>query len=177
MDDTNLPVVFDIIKIFSKFGGDFSWPAHKSGNQTPFSLLLEKLATLKDKDTCIKIIKFLIEKYPSIDKFQREKCTNLIQTHFQELIDEYVMTQNREEAKNMNVDSKSELEMLLKMNEAEFLVKFDTQMNANRMELEQYISEKDLIFLSIEHDRFESFVAIHGLISENVMSVKWLKVY
>jgi hypothetical protein len=129
INDTNLPTVFEIIKIFSEFDGNFTWPARQSGNQTPFSMLLEKLGTLKDKATCLQIIRYLIGKYPKIDMFQRKECAAMIRKNFEELVGEYKPIESWKEETNMDmdIDLKSELKELIEENEAEFLVKFDAE--------------------------------------------------
>jgi hypothetical protein len=164
LDDTNLHKAFEIVQIFSKFNGNFSWPARKSGNQTPFSMILERLATLQDKETCLQLIRYLISKYPKIDMFQRKKCAAIIRQHFQEIVDKYQVIENwKEEAGDE--DWKLELEKLILENETEFLVKFDVQKKS--MDLKDYLSEGVLLHLSIEHDKFESFVEIYGIIYKN----------
>jgi hypothetical protein len=167
LNDTNLPKVFEIIQIFSKFGGNFSWPARQSGYQTPFSMLLERLATRQDKAICIQIIRFLIGKYQRIDSFQREKCANLIQKYFKELADDYQVIESWKEETNENMDWKSELAKLIEENEAVFLVKFDFQMKCNLEELRENLFDGLLIFQAIEHDKFESFVEIYSLNCSN----------
>jgi hypothetical protein len=90
MKNSNLPKVFEVIQLFAKHNGNFSWPARKTGNETPFSMLLEKLAKLKKKEEKegekknkksipLKIIRFLIDKYSKIDMFQEDKCAEIIQ--------------------------------------------------------------------------------------------------
>jgi hypothetical protein len=163
LNDTNLPKVFEIIRVFSEYNGDFSWPARKNGNQTPFSMLLEKMASLKDKVVCLKIIRFLISNYSRIDMFQREKCAEIIRKNFEELIDEYQVIENWKEETYNNMDWKSELAKLIVENEAEFLVKFDIQKRKNRKELEDYVKQKVLFNLAIRHDKYESFVEIYEM--------------
>jgi Ion transport protein len=168
LDDTNLPTVFEIIQLFSKFGGNFSWPARKSGNQTPFSMLLEKLATLQDKATGSKIIRSLINKYPRIDMFQRKNCAEVIRRNFDGMYEEYQVFANwQEETQEVNY-WKSELVKLLAKNEAKFLVMFDMKKNTNEVELKEYFQQGDIIFMSIEQDNFESFVEIYKMNFENV---------
>jgi Ion transport protein len=171
LNDDNLPTVFEIIQIFSKFGGDFSWPARRSDNQTPFQMLLEKLATLQDKDTCLQVIRYLIGKYPRIDKFQREKCANLIRQNFGELIEKYRVVESWSEKTDQVMDWESELVNLIKKNEAEFLVKFDVQKKINRENLIKILSKGELIRLSIDHGKYESFVEICGMYDFDIEKV------
>jgi Ion transport protein len=158
LKEENLPKVFEIIKIFSKFGGNFSWPARKSDNETPFSMLLEKLATLKDKETCLQIIRYLIAKYPRIDEFQRKKCAGFIRQHFKELIGEYQVIESwKDEIISFeNLNSRSQLIKMIKQNEAKFLIKFidleKTKIEVNTLEL----FAKNAVAM----DRFEIFAEI-----------------
>jgi hypothetical protein len=168
LDDSNLSKVVVIIHIFSEFDGNFSWPARQSDNQTPFSMLLEKLATLKDKATCLQVIRYLITKNAKIDIFHKEKCAGIIRQHFVELVDEYQAVENWKEESNEVKDWKSDLEKLIVESEAEFLVKFDDQKRVNRKQLEEYILENTLIDLAIESDRFESFVEIYKINFNNI---------
>jgi Ion transport protein len=165
IDDKNLATAFEIIKIFSKHDANFSWPARRSKNQTPFCQLLGKLQTLKKRTTCIKIIRFLVKKYPKIDMFQREKCSKSIRYHFPELMDEYQAIERWKEETDEDIDWKMELETLIVENEAKFLIKFDSQKNSNGEELEAFCNE-DLIKLTIEHNRYESFVEIFEMNSK-----------
>jgi hypothetical protein len=149
-----LPKVFEIIKIFAKFGGNFSWPARKSNNQTPFSILLEKLKDLKDKATCVQIIRYLITKYPRIDEFQRKKCACLIRQHFGELIDEYQVIESWKD-ETVNSKEKCQLIKLIKENEAKFLVKLDAlKTTINEGTYEHFAR------ITVEVDRFEIFVEL-----------------
>jgi hypothetical protein len=177
--------VFEIIQLFAKYNGNFSWPARKSENETPFSMLLEKLAEVEKKPICLKIIRFLINKYPKIDMFQKEKCAKIIENYFGELSSEYEdkIVKNREEETEETQHHHHhhhELMLLQKLivdNETEFLVKFKFVREHKEKELEEYLKDdaghhqpnsheshthgEKLILLAIKHDRFESFVDIY----------------
>jgi hypothetical protein len=154
LKENNLSIVFEIVKIFSKFGGNFSWPARKSENQTPFSMLLEKLSPMKDKVTCVQIIRYLIARYPRIDEFQREKCAHLIREHFEELVDEYQVIESWKD-ETVNSNEKCQLIKLIKENEAKFLVKLDA--------LKKTIDEgtiEHFARIAVEMDQFEIFTEL-----------------
>jgi hypothetical protein len=134
-------------------------------------MLLEKFTTLQDKATCLEIIRYLIEKYPKIDMFQREKCAKLIHEHFEQLIDEYQVIENWKEETIKNMDWKKELVNSIKQNDADFLVKFNIQKLSNLEELKIFLSETNLIDQSIDHGRFESFVEIFETIDIQIYKV------
>jgi hypothetical protein len=171
VDDTNIQTVFKIIQLFSKFRGNFSWPACKSDNQTPFSMLLEKFATLQNKATCLKIIRYLIERYPKIDKYQKERCAELIGKHFEEVFVDYqnqVVGNWKEEAEENIMDWKQKLADLMEENQAEFLLQLDFLKKSNLQELKDYLSEEDLIYFAIELGRLESFAEIFEIIFDRL---------
>jgi hypothetical protein len=184
IDDFNVNQVFEIIKVLSEYGANFSWPAHRSDGETPFSVMLKNLGQLEDKPVAASILRYLLQKYPLIDKFQEDQCAILMQEHFKDLIGEYKPEERWMELGDdwsdvrLQASEKSwwlKLVTLLKHNEAEFLMRLRIFKQANRKLIEETLAEQkfvhltdDLLDLAIEHDRFESFVEIFSMMSDTV---------
>jgi hypothetical protein len=178
VNDFNVHQVFQIIKILVNYGACFSCPAHRSDGETPFFVLLKKLARLKDKASSLSIIRYLIQKYPQIGKFQKEECASLMREHFNELIVEENPEKNwvaptdnwkRVSLETTNLYWWRELAASLKRCEPEFLIRLEIFKQANKnlfadtfLERKFTFFTEDLLNLAIEHDRLESFIEIFG---------------
>jgi ankyrin repeat protein len=88
LDDRNINQVFETIKLLLHYGASMDWPAVKSGFYTPFLMLLEQLAKIKDKPKCLEILRYISGQCPlaSLDIFRNGEARTLLKKYFPEII-------------------------------------------------------------------------------------------